>query len=236
MSDTLRLGMSGHHVERPMKELNKVPSRLPRLTGQIYDGLMEARVMEFQFDHKLPPDGVMGPHTLVRLHHVASQASVSKPPTGKAVVVNLDGHPQTVTAYQDGRPLPMLDKAPCHGGSIDHPSTRGVFQVYERSRHHTSKIYPEPHDNMQFAVFYNRMSGEALHMGPSNLPSHGCIHLETQTAMPIFHWTAGLDVIVILLGHTPRVGRGYDIENDTQYRALVRDLNTRYPGNLKLGE
>lgn len=40
--------------------------------------------------------------------------------------------------------------------------------------------------NMHFAVFYNR--GEAIHIGPLNISSHGCIHVENRAAMRLINY------------------------------------------------
>lgn len=212
MSVTLTLGMSGVHVAGLIHGLNRLsPTRLPRLTGETYSPLTMARVMEFQFDHRLPTDGVFGPHTAAHFHRLLSRLSHSTSgtaPRGKAVVVNLMSHPQHLTAYEDGRERVGLAGMQCHGGSTEYPSTRGVFKVYERDRHHTSTVYPIPPDNMQFAVYYNPKGGEALHFGPNYLASHGCIHLDLISASKMFEFAAGLDVIVIVVGLTPKIGRG----------------------------
>jgi hypothetical protein len=54
---------------------------------------------------------------------------------------------------------------------------------------------------MQFSLFYN--GGQAIHLGPPEEPSHGCIHVGMPGAEQLFNWAGKHDVLVIILKLTP---------------------------------
>lgn len=149
------------------------PTRLPRLVpDEDYGPLTMARVMEFQFRQKFSTadtDGKVGPKTQAKLDAAASS---SPKPAARVIVADLIN--ERLRAYEDG--ILKLDFRQIKGGTSADPSTRGVFKVFKRLRHHTSSEFPDPPGNMDFSLFYHR--GEALHQGPEKVPSHGCIHVE----------------------------------------------------------
>lgn len=173
---------------------NHNPTRLPRLgVDNRYGVFTTARVMEFQHQDRIEPDGAVGPITEGKLS--VGQASPTNP-TGKCIVVDLIFR-NRAHAFKDGNPV--LKDIPCHGGSPSDPSTRGVFFVDKarRFRHHTSAQFPIPPDNMQFSLFYNK--GQAIHLGPASLPSHGCIHVDMPGAEQLFRFAGSDDVMVIIV-------------------------------------
>jgi hypothetical protein len=231
MSHELALGASGHLVEKLIHDLNRVsPTGLPLLSGDNFDVMTMARVMEFQFYQNFPVDGVAGPKTLTLLRHLISRSHILEDakPDGRVIVVNLIAEPQWLTAFEDGKEIPGLARLRCHGGSVEFPSRRGVFPLTSnRFPHHTSDIYPQPPDNMACSLFYT--DAEAIHQGPADVPSHGCIHVGVGWAGKLFYWVGSSDVLVIVLGKHAKIGRGhtYPPELQRQIDTLRADLNTR---------
>ena len=70
-----------------------------------------------------------------------------------------------------------------------------------RLRHHTSSTYPIPPGNMDFSLFYDGL--RAIHQGPGDLPSEGCIHVNPPFAERLFDWAGDHDIIVIVVKLTP---------------------------------
>jgi len=137
--------------------------------------------MEFQFFSGFPTpqqDGQFGPLTDKKL---AAHRKSSPPPTGRVIVVDLINN--RLRAFRNG--TKDLDFKPIRGGSASDPSTRGVFKVVRALRHHTSSKFPIPPGNMDFSLFYN--GGEALHQGPPDESSHGCIHVAPSEAERLFN-------------------------------------------------
>ena len=199
MAKILHFDVKGSDAEvRDLQErLNRLnPTRLPRLKPDgKYGVLTMARVMEFQSRNGLTVDGAAGPATLGKLPKTTSSNSSPLPPAGRCILVDLIHN--KLTAFRDGHA--DLTGIPIHGGSATDPSTRGVFSVdpKRRLRHHTSSQFPEPPDNMQFSLFFN--GGQAIHMGPPDEESHGCIHVGDPNAEKVFNWAASHDVMVIVV-------------------------------------
>jgi lipoprotein-anchoring transpeptidase ErfK/SrfK len=105
---------------------------------------------------------------------------------------------ERLRAFENG--LTKLDFHPIKGGAPSDPSTRGVFKVFKRLRHHTSSKFPIPPGNMDFALFFH--GAEAIHQGPPTIPSHGCIHVEPSQAERLFNWAGNADIMVIVLKRT----------------------------------
>ncbi len=195
---TLRYGMKGSSVKALQTQLNAAGvTRLPRLDlDEQYGSLTMARVMEFQFNIKFATkdtDGIDGPITQGKLDKTKSS---SPKPDGRVILVDLIN--SRLRAFNDG--TRDLDFKPIAGGSTSDPSTRGVFKVFKRLRHHTSSKFPIPPGNMDFALFYH--GAEALHQGPPTEASHGCIHVEPSQAERLFKWAGKHDVMVIVLKRT----------------------------------
>lgn len=171
------------------------PTRLPRVRGEAGFGpLTMARVMEFQFQQGLRPDGDIGPKTKARLLETKSRPAA---PFGRCILVDLIVG--RLRAFEDG--VLKFDLRPIAGGARTSPTTRGVFNVYRRLRHHTSSKYPYPPGNMDFSLFFH--GAEAIHQGPPRIPSHGCVHVEPGDAERLFDWAGAADVMVIVLKTTP---------------------------------
>jgi len=173
----------------------KGPTRLPRVRGEAGFGpLTMARVMEFQFQQGLRPDGDVGPKTKARLLETKPRHAS---PSGRCILVDLIiGR---LRAFQDG--VLKFDFRQITGGARTSPTSRGVFKVYSRLRHHTSSKYPYPPGNMDFSLFFN--GAEAIHQGPATVPSHGCVHVAAGDAERLFDWAGAADVMVIVLKTTP---------------------------------
>jgi L,D-transpeptidase catalytic domain/Putative peptidoglycan binding domain len=170
-------------------------TRLPRLVGLgVFDALTMARVMEFQKQEGLATDGAVGPLTVKRLAKKAGKTSPA--PLGRCIVVDLIN--EHLMVYENGRMA--FGVRPIKGGAPTDPSTRGVFKVYKRLRHHTSSKYPYPPGNMDFALFFH--GAEAIHQGPPTIPSHGCIHVAPSEAERIFNWARNFDIEVVVLKRT----------------------------------
>jgi hypothetical protein len=64
----IKMGDRGGNVMQLQQSLNARPSKLPPLrTDSIFGPLTRARVMEFQRDNGLTPDGIVGPMTMAKL-------------------------------------------------------------------------------------------------------------------------------------------------------------------------
>lgn len=169
-------------------------TRLPRLRGEIgFSPVTMARVMEFQFQEGLRPDGDVGPKTMARL---LARTGHHSPPSGRSILVDLiNGR---LRAFEDG--VVRLDIHPIKGGAPTSPTTRGVFKVLRRLRHHTSSKYPIPPGNMDFSLFFH--GAEAIHQGPPTVSSHGCVHVEPVEAERLFNWAGRTDIRVIVIKRT----------------------------------
>jgi L,D-transpeptidase catalytic domain/Putative peptidoglycan binding domain len=193
----LHRGMKSPAVGAMQEQLNRcAPTRLPLLVvDNDFGVLTKARVMEFQFNQKLSVDGIAGTtETLPRLATVAAKATTVIKPSGRSILVNLVHN--KLIAFENGKTVMTIQ--PIRGGSAGDPSTQGVFPMTSRRlRHHTSSEFPEPPDNMQFAMFYNR--GQAIHMGPPTEPSHGCIHVGHPSIETLFNFVGKSDELVIVV-------------------------------------
>lgn len=167
-------------------------TRLPRLGGEIgFSPVTMARVMEFQAQEGLKPDGDVGPITKARLMERTGNHSL---PSGRCILVDLFN--DRLRAYENA--LVKLDIFPIKGGARTSPTTRGAFKVFRRRRYHTSSKYPIPPGNMDFSLFFHR--AEAIHQGPPTVPSHGCVHVEPGEAERLFTWAGKTDIRVIVIG------------------------------------
>jgi hypothetical protein len=188
----LKYGMIDDAVKTLQGQLNQASTtRLPRLpSDSLFDPITMARVMEFQHKVGLTTDGVVGPRTQRSL---SAHRGRGGPPLGRCVVVDLIN--DRLRAFENG--MLRFDFRPIKGGSLTDQSTRGVFKVYKRLRHHTSSTYPEPPGNMDYSLFYH--GAEALHQGPPTVPSHGCIHVRPSEAAQLFSWAGQVDLRVIIV-------------------------------------
>jgi peptidoglycan hydrolase-like protein with peptidoglycan-binding domain len=197
MSRILKIDTRGPDVGDLQRRLNcQTPTRLPRLKPDNHYGVRTmARVMEFQFLRSLTIDGAAGSITLGKLSGGSTVCPNASPPSLRCILVDLINN--RLFAFNNG--IQQLLIKPIRGGSATDPSTRGVFQMSNRRlRHHTSAEFPDPPDNMQFALFYHK--GEAIHMGPPNEPSHGCIHVGEPDAEQVFNFAGpNNDVLVIVV-------------------------------------
>jgi len=200
MGGVLSRNDKGPDVGTLQQQLNCLgPTRLPRLDiDQGYGVLTMARVMEFQKQQGLSVDGAVGPNTAKKLSGKPTTCDKSDAPAGRCILVDLYG--MKLTAFKDGKA--ELNISPIIGGRPKFPSHRGVFQMTSRRlRHHTSSAFPKPHDNMQFALFYN--GGEAIHQGSPTTQSHACIHVAPGAAEHVFNWAGKEDVVVIIAKDAP---------------------------------
>jgi hypothetical protein len=168
------------------------PTRLPLLTtGTAFDLATKIRVMEFQWQHRLKADGIVGKITGGRLSKTASSYPTPAHPSGRCIVVDLVN--RVLHAYRDG--VEDVTASPVRGGPSTHA---GVFQMSSRRlRNHTSSTYPIPPGNMNFSLFFDGV--KAIHQGPGSLESHGCIHVNPPYAERVFDWSGRHNVIVIVV-------------------------------------
>lgn len=198
MARILRLYDKGDDVEQLQAILNTAsPTRLPRLSVDGDFGVMtKARVMELQHHKKIGVDGVVGDQT-----YPALDALLKFPPkkialpSGKVILVNLMH--RKLRTYKNG--ILNFEVRPIRGGSFDDQSTQGVFTVDPDRcfRHHTSAQFPEPPGNMDFSLFYHQ--GEAIHQGPPDEFSHGCIHVGSPEVERVFEFGKVDNVMVIVV-------------------------------------
>jgi hypothetical protein len=187
----LCLHSTGSTVEELQKRLNCLsPTRLPRLaTSGTFDLHTKVRVMEFQWQHKLKADGIVGKKTLGRLG--TPTCATTSAPAGRSIVVDLVNY--ALHAYRDG--VEEVTASPIRGGPSTHA---GVFQMSSRRlRNHTSSTYPIPPGNMNFSLFFDGV--KAIHEGPGSIESHGCIHVNPPYAERLFNWAGVHDVVVIVV-------------------------------------
>jgi hypothetical protein len=183
-SDDLKLNNKGPRVKDLQRFLNEhTPTRLPRLEPDgVYGPRTVARVMEFQHQHGLSADGVVGAKTAALLKRQAKPGA----PRGRCILVDLVS--KELFAFQDG--VDQLHVKPISGGRPSHPSSSGVFHIDKKRRYreYTSKEFPAPpgQRNMDFAQFYQ--GGQALHQGDPKVQSHGCIHIAPPDAKRLFDW------------------------------------------------
>ncbi len=189
----LSLNSTGPTVTELQNHLNGIgPTRLPLLTaGATFDLKTKIRVMEFQWQHKLKADGVVGKISGGQLSKTKSTYPTPAHPSGRCIVVDLVN--RVLHAYRDG--VEDVTASPVCGG----PSTRaGVFQMSSRRlRNHTSSTYPIPPGNMNFSLFFDGV--KAIHQGPGSIESHGCIHVNPPYAERVFDWAGRHNVIVIVV-------------------------------------
>jgi hypothetical protein len=196
MPPVLKFSMQGDEVKKVQQQLNRYNStRLPRLDEDgDYDVLTMARVMEFQHQKRIGVDGKIGRETRTALDSGAGMAKHGAPPmspSGKCILVDLVHDPNRIYVYEDGVEKFDISNRPAHGGTRENPTHKGVFQVYKWRRHHTSTVYDDPPDNMAYALYFN--GPEAIHSGPSDEASHGCVHVEDDDVAKIFYWAGGKD-------------------------------------------
>lgn len=190
-------GLKSPEVGEMQEQLNGCsPTRLPLLVVDNDFGVTtKARVMEFQFNQKLSVDGIAGDkETLPRIASASAAARSNATPKGRSIIIDLVHN--KLTAFENGTVKMRI--LPIRGGSKEDPSTQGVFPMTSRRlRHHTSSEFPEPPDNMQFAMFYHK--GQAIHMGPPTEPSHGCIHVGQPNIEALFNFVGSSDELVIVV-------------------------------------
>ena len=68
----------------------------------------------------------------------------------------------------------------------------GSLSMTKRDRLHHSNLYDGA--IMPYALFFEQDLACAFHEGPTNIPSHGCIHLNAADAEWLFNW-AGHDPV-----------------------------------------
>jgi hypothetical protein len=201
MPRTLRLYDKGGDVAELQALLNcSNKTRLPRLKADgDFGAFTKARVMEFQFQRLFDVDGVVGPQTYGGLATVPCPNPKAAKPQGRCILVNLIKNNMYV--YLNGVLQFKVERI--RGGTAVDPSTQGVFDIPKGKAHrkesHTSSKYPEPPGNMDFSLFYLKSNGEAIHQGPSDEPSHGCIHVDAPHAERLFRWAGEHDVMAIVV-------------------------------------
>ena len=100
---------------------------------------------------------------------------------------------QQISVYDDGA---LITRSPVSTGTPEHPTPFGIFSVISKHRWHRSNLY----SNAQMPYMQRlTWSGIALHQGvlPGYPASHGCIRLETDLAVRLWHLTKrGTRVII----------------------------------------
>jgi hypothetical protein len=115
-------------------------------------------------------------------------------PTGPvAIIVSI---PRQLTfVYRNGI---LIGISTCSTGKPGHATPMGVFTILQKAKTHTSSTYDEAMPDMQRLTW----QGIALHVGdlPGYPSSHGCVHLPTGFADPLFGATH-VGTPVIIAGH-----------------------------------
>jgi hypothetical protein len=123
------------------------------------------------------------------------QIEVSEPVVaGKKIVVDLAS--QMVEALESGR---RVYRFICVTGDGAHPTDKGTFKIFRKSRIYRSRAY---NAQMNYAMFFTT-DGKALHQYHGIVPlsvvrtmragsdwfgSHGCVRLTEQNAEAMFEW------------------------------------------------
>ncbi len=113
----------------------------------------------------------------------------------KRIKVHLDM--QIVEAFESKKRVFLFD---CVTGDRDHPTDRGIFNIFRKAHPYRSKKYNVP---MNYALFFTQ-DGKALHQyhGPVPLSmvrvmrtnvsdwfgSHGCVRLDEKDAKALWEW------------------------------------------------
>jgi len=107
-----------------------------------------------------------------------------------AIIVSIPK--QLAFVYRDGI---LIGISTCSTGKPGHSTPMGVFTILQKAKTHTSSTYDEAMPDMQRLTW----QGIALHVGdlPGYPSSHGCVHLPTGFADPLFEAThVGTPVII----------------------------------------
>jgi hypothetical protein len=112
-------------------------------------------------------------------------------PSGPVVII-VSIPRQLVFVYRNGV---LIGVSTCSTGKPGHTTPSGVFTILQKAKVHTSSTYDEAMPDMQRLTW----QGIALHVGdlPGYPDSHGCVHLPTGFADPLFDITEiGTPVII----------------------------------------
>jgi hypothetical protein len=123
--------------------------------------------------------------------HAATDPLANVPKGPLQMFISIDQ--QRLHFYSGGA---HIADAPVATGVPDHPTPRGVFDVIQRDRYHTSNIYSDaPMPYMERITW----SGVALHEGEGvgHEASHGCIRMPHYFAERLWHLpTMGMRVVI----------------------------------------
>ena len=88
------------------------------------------------------------------------------------------------------------------GAAGGHETTSGIFPVIAKRRFHMSATHPSADgvNNMDFEILFTH-DGQALHLGHTNMMSHGCIHVGKKDIETMFKWVDLNTKIVVMRGH-----------------------------------
>ncbi len=88
------------------------------------------------------------------------------------------------------------------GAAGGHETTSGIFPVITKRRFHMSATHPSADgvNNMDFEILFTQ-DGQALHLGHTNMLSHGCIHVGKKDIETMFGWVDLDTKIVVMRGH-----------------------------------
>lgn len=88
------------------------------------------------------------------------------------------------------------------GAAGGHETTGGIFPVIVKRRFHMSATHPSADgvNNMDFEILFTH-DGQALHLGHTNMMSHGCIHVGKKDIETMFKWVDLDTKIVVMRGH-----------------------------------
>ncbi|MEA3417964.1 MAG: L,D-transpeptidase [Campylobacterota bacterium] len=88
------------------------------------------------------------------------------------------------------------------GAAGGHETTSGIFPVIVKRRFHMSATHPSTDgvNNMDFEIQFTQ-DGQALHLGHTNMMSHGCIHVGKKDIETMFNWVDMQTKIIVMRGH-----------------------------------
>lgn len=145
-STVLSLNSGGPAVMELRNHLNGIgPTRLPLLTaGATFDLPTKIRVMEFQWQHRLKADGVVGKMTAGHLSKTPSTDPIPTHPSGRCIVVDLVN--RVLRAYRDGVEKP--DHIACPRRA-EHPRRRVPDVLATAAKSHKQHL-PDPTREHEF--------------------------------------------------------------------------------------
>jgi peptidoglycan hydrolase-like protein with peptidoglycan-binding domain len=185
--------------EPPAGRLRSDLAFAPPLGEGSFDNTTKGALMVFQEDHKLQPDGTVGPLTWQRL--LSAVANNYRDPQRYTFVTVSESLPETLQVHRGNR---VLLSTPTNTGVPGAETEKGAFPIFE---HLTSTTmtgtnpdgtkYSDP--GVPWVNYFN--GGDAVHgfirPGYGYPQSNGCVELPIETAHRVFGMLRLGDMVVV---------------------------------------